>query len=135
MTSFRSTTMISFGDVLYHLGEIDEAERLAIEGEELGAAEDVINFAWGRALRARIAADRGDCATAEDTRAQRARKRVQDRLPERPRERARGTRARTRRGRPTRRSAQAELQRAVDLWERYGYRAQAERARALLVEL
>ena len=91
MTSFRSTTMISFGDVLYRLGEIDEAERHAIEGEELGAAEDVINFAWGRALRARIAADRGDFASRRGTRSQRARKRVQDRLPDRPRERARGS--------------------------------------------
>ena len=90
MTSFRSTTMISFGDVLYRLGEIDEAERHAIEGEELGAAEDVINFAWGRALRARIAADRGDTRDRRGARAQRVRKRVQDRLPDRPGERARG---------------------------------------------
>ena len=50
MTSFRSTTMISLGDVLYRLGETDEAERLAVEGEALGAAEDVDQLRLGPCL-------------------------------------------------------------------------------------
>jgi hypothetical protein len=65
MTSFRSTVTISLGGALYAQGKGDEAERLAIEGEELGAAEDVVNFAFGDSLRARIAADRGEHEEAE----------------------------------------------------------------------
>ena len=56
---FRSTTLISLAAVLYDCGQPDEAARLAVEGERVGAAEDVVNFANGRALRARIAADQG----------------------------------------------------------------------------
>jgi class 3 adenylate cyclase/tetratricopeptide (TPR) repeat protein len=133
MTSFRSTTMISFGDVLYRLGEIDEAERQAIEGEELGAAEDVINFAWGRALRARIAADRGDLATAEEF----ARNALENAYKtDFPTAHANAHEAMAHVLAAARRPAEAraELQRALDLWERHGFRAQTERARALLVE-
>ncbi len=64
-TSFRSTTLISLGEVLYECGQADEAMRLALEGEQLSAAEDVVNFAWGRGLRARITADRGSHREAE----------------------------------------------------------------------
>ena len=64
-TSFRSTSLLRLAEALYRNGEPEEAERRAIEGEELGAEEDVVNFALGRGLRARIAADRGDHAAAE----------------------------------------------------------------------
>ncbi|MDX6515092.1 MAG: hypothetical protein QOH73_758, partial [Gaiellaceae bacterium] len=64
-TSFRSTALVRLGEALYQHGDVDEAERRAIEGEELGAAEDVVNFALGRGLRARIAADRGAHEEAE----------------------------------------------------------------------
>jgi class 3 adenylate cyclase/tetratricopeptide (TPR) repeat protein len=68
---FRSTIAIQFGQVLYELGQLDEAERLAFEGEEMGGPDDLTNLAIGPALRARIAADRGDLVTAEQL-AQRA---------------------------------------------------------------
>jgi ATP/maltotriose-dependent transcriptional regulator MalT len=57
-TSFRSTSIIRLAQALYRDGDVEQAERLAIEGEELGAEEDVVNYAIGRALRARIATDR-----------------------------------------------------------------------------
>lgn len=57
--TFRSTTLISLAAVLYDCGQPDEAARMAVEGEQIGAAEDVVNFAYSRALRARIAADQG----------------------------------------------------------------------------
>jgi len=58
-TSYRSTAMVRLALFLYAAGDLDEAERYAIEGEELGAAEDLVNFALGRSVRAQIAADRG----------------------------------------------------------------------------
>ncbi len=64
-TSFRSTTLISLAVVLYMRGDTAEAVRLAVEGEELGAAEDVVNYADGRGLRARVAADAGRLIEAE----------------------------------------------------------------------
>jgi tetratricopeptide (TPR) repeat protein len=59
-TSARSTTLIDLAETLYERGQADEAAHLALEGEQSGAAEDVVNFACGRALRARIAADQGE---------------------------------------------------------------------------
>jgi tetratricopeptide (TPR) repeat protein len=64
-TSFRSTILIQLAYALYADGKPEEAEQRAIEGEELGAVEDIVNFAYGRALRARIAADRGAGDEAE----------------------------------------------------------------------
>jgi len=49
----------------FERGEAAEAIRLALEGEELGAAEGVVNFAYGRGLRACIAADAGSHDEAE----------------------------------------------------------------------
>ena len=63
---FASTTGVLLADVLYASGERDEAERTAIEGENLGGSEDVVNFAIGRGVRARVAADRGDLAAADE---------------------------------------------------------------------
>jgi class 3 adenylate cyclase/tetratricopeptide (TPR) repeat protein len=63
---FASTTAVLLAEVLYASGERDEAERTAIEGENLGGAEDVVNFAIGRGVRARVAADRGDLAAADE---------------------------------------------------------------------
>jgi tetratricopeptide (TPR) repeat protein len=59
-TAWRSTNFVWTAEVLYDLGELEEAERCALEGEEMGADEDFVNFAMGRAVRARVAADRGD---------------------------------------------------------------------------
>ena len=64
-TGFRSTVAIELAESLYTLGEDQEAERLAIEGEEMSSADDLVNFALGRSLRARILADRGALGEAE----------------------------------------------------------------------
>ncbi|HEY8644534.1 MAG TPA: adenylate/guanylate cyclase domain-containing protein [Gaiellaceae bacterium] len=64
-TSFRSTCIIRLAHALYLAGDAEEAEQLAIEGEELGAAEDFVNYAIGREIRARIASDHGAHDDAE----------------------------------------------------------------------
>jgi class 3 adenylate cyclase/tetratricopeptide (TPR) repeat protein len=64
-TGFRSTVAIELGESLYALGEHAEAERLAIEGEGMSSADDLVNFALGRALRAQILAERGELEAAE----------------------------------------------------------------------
>jgi class 3 adenylate cyclase/tetratricopeptide (TPR) repeat protein len=134
MTSFRSTTTINFAEILYRIGEVEEAERLAIEGEELGAAEDVVNFAWGRGLRAKIAADRGDHAAAETL----GRDAVDNAYKtDFPSVHATAHEALAHVLASSGRTAEArtELERALDLWSHYNFRMQAERTRELLVEL
>jgi class 3 adenylate cyclase/tetratricopeptide (TPR) repeat protein len=64
-TGFRSTVSIELGESLYALGEDTEAEQLAIEGEAMSSADDLVNFALGRGLRARILADRGELEAGE----------------------------------------------------------------------
>jgi class 3 adenylate cyclase/tetratricopeptide (TPR) repeat protein len=64
-TSFRSTVTTKLAHALYESGEPAEAERLAIEGETMGSADDVVNFAYGRSVRAMVLADRGELAEAE----------------------------------------------------------------------
>ena len=53
------------GEALFHAGQPAEAERLAIEGEAMSSADDLVNFALGRSLRARILAARGELDAAE----------------------------------------------------------------------
>ena len=93
MTSFRSTTMINYAMIVYQLGDVDEAERLAIEGEEIGAVEDV-STSPRPGLRARISADRGDPDGAERLARSAVCERVPDRLPVGARGGARGARTR-----------------------------------------
>jgi tetratricopeptide (TPR) repeat protein len=130
-TSFRSTTLINLAQTLYRRGETDEAAHLAVEGEQLGAAEDVVNFAYGRALRARIAADRGAQDTAESL--------GRDALAyayktDFPSVHATAHEALAHvlaaAGRPD--DARAELQRAHQRWQRYGFIAEAEKTGDLL---
>jgi tetratricopeptide (TPR) repeat protein len=64
-TGFRSTVGIELGESLFHTGHPQDAERLAIEGEAMSSTDDLVNFALGRGLRARILADRGEIAAAE----------------------------------------------------------------------
>jgi len=64
-TGFRSTVAVYLAHALYLCGELDEAERLAAEGEAIGGAEDVVNFAVGRGVRSMVLADRGEPAEAE----------------------------------------------------------------------
>jgi class 3 adenylate cyclase/tetratricopeptide (TPR) repeat protein len=132
--SFRSTCLIRLADALYAAGEPDEAEQRAIEGEELGAAEDVVNYACGRSIRARVATDRGELEAAES-------------LAEEGLEYAYLTdfpwvHAMAHRnhayvlaagGRPN--EAQAELERAIECFASFGNVVEVEKTRALLVEL
>lgn len=133
-TAFLSTVTIELGEVLYRLGEAAEAERLAIEGEEMGAVEDVVNFAWGRGLRARIAADRGDREDAERLARDAVRYAHETDFP-RVQAAAHGALAHAHRAAGRLDEARAELEREAELWKRYGFQVDAARVRALLAEL
>jgi class 3 adenylate cyclase len=61
----RSTILIRLAGALLELGDLVGGERRAIEGEDLSADEDVINFAQGRCVRALVMARRGELARAE----------------------------------------------------------------------
>ena len=130
---FRSTTLISLAAVLYDCGQPDEAARLAVEGERVGAAEDVVNFANGRALRARIAADQGAHDNAESLARQALGYAYKTDMP-RAQATAREALAHVLSAAGHLDGARAELERALQLWQRYGYSAQAERTRALLTK-
>jgi class 3 adenylate cyclase/tetratricopeptide (TPR) repeat protein len=133
-TSFLSTALIGFGATLYLLGDLDEAERLAIEGEEMGATDDVVNFSRGRRLRALIAADRGELAQAEELARSAIDYAYRTDFPE---ERA-GThdalgyvlRAAGRTD-----EARTEYECALAEWKLYGWTRRAELVQELLVEL
>ena len=132
--SFLSTALSGFAQTLYRLGALDEAERLCVEGEEMGAAEDVINFSRGRRLRAVIAADRGDFEQAEEL--------VQSALEyasrtDFPIEHAETHEAYAHVLRSAGRNddARAEYQHALAVWERYDWPKRAEDVRGLLQEL
>jgi class 3 adenylate cyclase/tetratricopeptide (TPR) repeat protein len=133
-TSFRSTVLIELGEALYLIGEPDEAERLAREGEELGAAEDVVNYAWGRALRARIAADTGLVDDSERLAREALRFAYETDFPRvhAPAHASLGHVLR-RAGRSD--EARAEVELELGIWERYGFSAEAARARDLLTQL
>ncbi len=130
-TSFRSTTLINLAWVLHERGQADEAASLALEGEQAGAAEDVVNFAYGRSLGARIAADRGAYDTAEALAREALGYAYKTDFPS-VHATAHEALAHvlTAAGRPD--EARAELERAFQLWQRYGHSAQADRTRALL---
>ncbi|MDX6364886.1 MAG: hypothetical protein QOC85_3947 [Streptomyces sp.] len=132
--SFRSTCLVRLADALYAAGQLDESEQRAIEGEELGAAEDVVNFAYGRSIRARIASDRGELDAAESLAKEGLQYASETDFP--------WVRANAHRsyayvlaaaGRPV--EARAELEQATASYESFGSVVEAERMRRLLVEL
>jgi class 3 adenylate cyclase/tetratricopeptide (TPR) repeat protein len=134
MHSFRSTTLIEFGEALYLRGEADEAERLAVEGEELGASEDVVNFAYGRAMRARVAADRGEHAEAERLARSGLEYAYETDFPSvHAKAHAALAHAFAATGQTT--DARSELERTIELWSRYGFQVYADDARAQLAQL
>jgi tetratricopeptide (TPR) repeat protein len=134
MHSFRSTTLINFGETLYLRGEADEAEKLAIEGEELGASEDVVNFALGRALRARVAADRFEHADAERLAREALENAYKTDFPS-VHATAHEALAHAHAASGRIEEARAELEQALELWSRYGFQVDADRVRARLVKL
>jgi class 3 adenylate cyclase/tetratricopeptide (TPR) repeat protein len=134
MHSFRSTTLINLGEALYLLGEADDAERLAIEGEELGASEDVVNFAAGRGLRARVAADRAEHADAERLARSGLEYAYKTDFPSvHATAHSALAHALAAAGQTT--DARTELERAIELWSRHGFQVHAERGRAQLTQL
>ena len=134
MTSFASTTTITLAETLYRRGDAGEAEGLAIKGEELGAEEDVVNFASGRGLRAHIAADRGELADAEQLARSAVGYAYETDFPSvhATAHEALGH-ALAAAGRAE--DARAEYEQASELWSRYGFSVRAERTQKLLEEL
>jgi class 3 adenylate cyclase/tetratricopeptide (TPR) repeat protein len=63
---FRSTGVAYHADLRYRRGDHAEAERLAVEAEALSGPEDIVNLVLGHATRAKIAADRGELASAQE---------------------------------------------------------------------
>lgn len=129
--SFRSTVILDLGRVVYEQGDPDAAERLAAEGEALGAAEDVINHAYGQSLRARIAADRGDTATAEPLALEALEAAYRTDFPSVHAD-VHETLAQVLAAAGRRDEALAEWTQALELWERYDYTNEANRVRALV---
>jgi len=130
-TSFRSTTLVSLAQVLYERGQPEEAARLALEGEQTGAAEDVVNFAYGRALRALIAADQDAHDTADRLAREALDYAYQTDFPA-VHATAHEALAHVLNAAGRLDEARAELERALQLWQRYGYSARAEQTRARL---
>jgi tetratricopeptide (TPR) repeat protein len=134
MASFRSTSLINLGEVLYARGLPDDAERLALEGEELGAAEDVVNFAFGDSLRAKISADRGEHAEAERLARNALDHAYKTDFPS-VQAASHVALGHVLAAVGHTEAARAELEQARDLWTTYGWTVRAERARELLVQL
>jgi tetratricopeptide (TPR) repeat protein len=132
--SLLSTTLVNTAIAHYRAGNVDEAERLAHEGEQLGAAEDIVNFAWGRGLRAMVAADRGEHETADELSLSALEYAYRTDFP-RVRAEAHEARAHVLRAAVRIDEARSEYERALEIWERYGWVYKAERVRELLVEL
>jgi hypothetical protein len=56
MHTHRSTVAAHLGEAVFGQGRVEEAERLSVESEELGASDDLFNeMSWMR-LRAKVAA-------------------------------------------------------------------------------
>jgi tetratricopeptide (TPR) repeat protein len=64
--SYHATTAAYLGEALRRAGQLDEAERIALESEAESAPEDVVNFAIAWATRGLIAGARGRLDEALD---------------------------------------------------------------------
>jgi class 3 adenylate cyclase len=62
--AYRSTCTAMLADALYADGRSGEAERMALAAESESGEGDRINFAVAHGVRARVAADRGESASA-----------------------------------------------------------------------
>ena len=130
-TSFLSTSLVALAQIVYDGGEPDKAERLALEGEQLGAAEDVVNFAWGGGLRARITAERGSYAAGEQLAREALDFAYRTDFPV-VHAHAHEALAHVLVTAARRDEARIEFERALDLFRRYGFTFEGERVKALL---
>ncbi len=130
-TSFRSTALLDLAEVLYAQGDAAEVELLTAEGQAAGATEDVVNFAFGQSLRARLAADRGDIETAEVLAREALAHAYRTDFPS-VHAHAHETRAHVLTAAGEKEKAQAESETALALWDRYGFTSEADRVRRLL---
>jgi class 3 adenylate cyclase/tetratricopeptide (TPR) repeat protein len=133
-TSYMSTMLIDMAELQYVRGEPEEAERLTLEGEGLGGPDDQINFSKGHRLRAVIAADRGDDATALAL----AHRAIEHAFrTDFPHEHGGSYEAlahvHSRAGRID--EARAAYESAAEIWTRFGWTAKARSVEQLLVEL
>jgi tetratricopeptide (TPR) repeat protein len=131
---YLSTTLIDYAAVVHALGDPDEAERLVAEGTEMGGPDDVVNFTKGRAVRAVIAAERGDDTAALELAESSVDYAFRTDFPH-EQGNALETLGRVHRSAGRNDDARAAYQRAGEIWERYGWTANAKRVRELLVQL
>ena len=121
-TSFRSTTLIQLGETLYAAGR-RSTRRSGSRSKARSSARPrtSINYACGRALRARIAADRGDHEAAETLAREALDYALHDRLPRRHGDARTSARATcyARPAAPTRRARSSS--RPSRCWERFGW--------------
>jgi class 3 adenylate cyclase/tetratricopeptide (TPR) repeat protein len=64
--AYRSTVTACLAEALYADGQYEAAEQMALQAEQESAALDSINFAVARAVRARLAAQRGAHDSADE---------------------------------------------------------------------
>jgi tetratricopeptide (TPR) repeat protein len=131
---FRSTVGIELGEALYSLGELDEPERLAIDAETMSTPDDLVNFALGRALRAKISADRGDVGAAQELIRQATEFAMRSDFPQ-LHARVFEADAQVHRAAGNVDESRSLIERAIEAHESHGDKVLAERDRRLLVEL
>ncbi|HEY6963140.1 MAG TPA: adenylate/guanylate cyclase domain-containing protein [Gaiellaceae bacterium] len=134
LTSYLSTGLIDYAETRYDHGDLDGAERLAVEGEHLGGEGDVVNFSKGRSVRARVEADRGNDEAAVELARSACEHAFRTDFPG-EHGRAHETLAHVHQRAARIPEARAELGAALATWERYGWAFDADRVRALLAEL
>ena len=132
--AFLSTTLVSAAGLRYEQGDHEEALRLAAEGERLGGAEDVINFAMAARVRARIAADEGNHEGALLLAREASEYAHRTDFPVEHGE-THDTLAYVHRRAGRVAEARDEYEQALAIWERYCWAADAELVRASLAEL
>ena len=131
---FRSTVTAYLAQALYATGEFDEAAAAALEAEELSGKTDLMNFAMGRGVRARIQADRGERERAEELARSAVAIAFETDFPD---IRASALLALAHVLRAAQRNDEAleAVQKAVTIYEAKGDRVSADRARLLVSEL
>jgi len=133
-SSFRSTALVELAEIRYERGDPDDAERLVAEGQTLGAGEDVVNFAYGQGLRARIAADRGDIEVGEPLARAALEYAHRTDFPS-VHAGAHAALAHVLAAAGRIEDAREEYERSLELWERYGFEPDARRIRARLAAI